>query len=416
MTTSNNGLQFYKLYYEDSEIRWSQSSDRDKKKNQQIFGEQNKKLFKATLPQAEKTWAYADNFTSIELTTIYPGLLLGSGLSHGSGLLGELKLGFFFDYTTGLPVVAGSSVKGVLRSAFPQLYQAKHPEKAKQITKLIQYYLHEVTEKNWTTEAVDALESFIFGTLEPGKNQAKKSNPGNIIFHDAVPINASRVPVNGQYQNNYLGGDYITPHSKPLKNPIPIGFLKVLPGVVFRFQFALSEFTVQDKEETFTLNPTQQEALFTMILLDLGVGAKTNVGYGQFMTPAHWDQQYPKLERPAVSPQGNDRRSNVRRSPAPPPPPPPPRGREQTPLATALKKDLRIKATIVSTENNSVLFELADEAKTKLHKSTASVVKRLKTKFKIDTPPKVEDAYWVIIQADAPEGSTKVNFSIKPVI
>jgi len=418
MTTSNNGLQFYRLYYEDPNIKWSQNSDRDKEQNKRIFAAQNKKLFKATLPQPEKTWGYADHFTSVELTTTYPGLLLGSGLSHGSGLLGELKLGFFLDYTTGLPVIAGSSVKGVLRSAFPQLYQEKHKEKSKQITQLIQYYLHEVTEKNWTTKAVDALESFIFGTLEPGKNQSKKENPGNIIFHDALPVDASRVPVNGQYRNNYLGDDYITPHKEPLKNPVPLGFLKVLPGVVFRFHFALKMFSFQDKEETFSLSVAQQKALFTTILLEFGVGAKTNVGYGQFMMPAEWDQQHPKVESTASSRPGNERGSRPREPlPVnPPPKPKPPTGREQTPLATALKKDFRIKASIVSTENNSVLFELADEAKTKLHKSKASVVKRLKTKFKIDTEPKVGDAYWIIIQADAPEGSTEVNFSIKPVI
>src|SRR5690554_3416875 len=52
-----------------------------------------------------------------ELYTTYPGLLIGSGYQHESGGENEFKIGFFFDYTTGLPQIPGSSVKGVLRSS-----------------------------------------------------------------------------------------------------------------------------------------------------------------------------------------------------------------------------------------------------------------------------------------------------------
>ncbi|MBD3829410.1 MAG: hypothetical protein IE890_02870, partial [Arcobacter sp.] len=61
--------------------------------------------------------------SSFELKTIYPGLLVGSGNTHElPDTKGQAILGFHFDYTSGLPEIAGSSIKGVLRSAF------EHPE------------------------------------------------------------------------------------------------------------------------------------------------------------------------------------------------------------------------------------------------------------------------------------------------
>ena len=55
---------------------------------------------------------------SFTLQTRYPGLLIGVGNSHGSGGEADIDLGFTFDYVTGCPYIPGSSVKGVLRSAF----------------------------------------------------------------------------------------------------------------------------------------------------------------------------------------------------------------------------------------------------------------------------------------------------------
>jgi len=74
-----------------------------------------------------------DIIQSFELTTIYPGLLIGAGYSHPAlkeikksdrDEVGDFQLGFFFDHTTGLPVIPGSSVKGVLKSVFPKKVSA----------------------------------------------------------------------------------------------------------------------------------------------------------------------------------------------------------------------------------------------------------------------------------------------------
>lgn len=93
-----------------------------------------------------------------------------------------------------------------------------------------------------------------------------------VIYFDAF-ISESK-----NTDGRFLGNDYITPHKEALKEPVPIQFLKVLPDVVFQFQFLIPpQFAYKD------LTCDNIKDLFKKILLDLGVGAKTNVGYGHFL-------------------------------------------------------------------------------------------------------------------------------------
>lgn len=302
MANYNNSLWYYKRYYADQGdeyIKWEVGGKNDA--NEKIFQRRNKALFASLFPiEQALPWAYpTSGLTTIDLLTTYPGLLLGSGIAHGTGQLGELKLGFFFDHTTGLPVIAGSSVKGVLRSVFPAAYTAKRKkakdkkkrglDKVPQLLQLLQYYLRTITKQDWPAQAVNALEDFLFGTFEPG--DAKAPHPGRIIFHDAIPLNAERVQLNQRATRRYLADDYITPHKSKdpdkiphaLVNPVPVAFLKVLPGVTFRFQFRLQTFTYTSEEaQKRTLTEDQISQLFELILLDMGTGAKTNVGYGRW--------------------------------------------------------------------------------------------------------------------------------------
>lgn len=297
MSQYNNSLRYFKTYYE--QINWAANSDDSS--NATIFQAQNELLLRAKLDPADHPLAYPQGLEGFELETTYPGLLVGSGINHGSGLLGEMKLGFFFDYTTGLPLLAGSSVKGVLRSAFPQGYRvaatkgqknAQHSDLLRQKEDQVRAYLQMQLEKvnpgvEWTDELIEALEVFLFGAYE-----VKKSNlsmAGRVVFHDAYPLNANRVKINGRLTHTYLGQDFITPHKSrksdlpdALANPVPINFLKVLPGVLFKFQFRLHDFN----HAAGTLTKDQIATLFQNLLLDLGAGAKTNVGYGQFILPS----------------------------------------------------------------------------------------------------------------------------------
>lgn len=213
------------------------------------------------------------------LTTTYPGLLIGSGYRHETNSKDELKLGFSFDYTTGLPILPGSSVKGLLRSTFPgdpdknQLYQRAEAF----IGYLLQTKLGLSVEQSNAVD-IPALETKLFGPTQ-GKERSKDEPLWEAdIFYDAL-IGIDEL--GAVYAGKFFGNDFITPHRNranprmsPFTEPTPIQFLKVMPNVPVTFQFDL-------RGTKAGLDPKQRETLFRAIISELGIGAKTRVGYGQ---------------------------------------------------------------------------------------------------------------------------------------
>ncbi len=198
---------------------------------------------------------------TFELTTHYPGLLLGTGYSHGISAEEDVKIGFYFDHTGGLPAIPGSSVKGKLRDLFGYpMKKGKDPHAEAK---------HAMIQKLLDKEGLDveALAAAIFeGILPDGSRLGIYRRD---IFYDAR-VTATR--------NGLMADDYITPHKEPLKNPIPIRLLKVAPDVTFTFAFSLHD-TVLDG---IVVTADEKERLFFQLLSDFGIGAKTNVGYGNF--------------------------------------------------------------------------------------------------------------------------------------
>lgn len=207
----------------------------------------------------------ASNFT---LTTTYPGLLIGSGYSHPAihninkndkKDLSDFQLGFFFDHTTGLPVIPGSSVKGVLKSIFSKPGFGFGNEKLQYINFLLPADKKEkdyVTHNNW--------EDIFFQGSPKGKKP---------VFLDAY---ISDIPANGQI----LADDYITPHTGGIfKDPTPIRFVKIAPNVKITFQFLLHDY----QGNGFYITGEEITRVFRDILLEFGIGAKRNVGYGNLV-------------------------------------------------------------------------------------------------------------------------------------
>lgn len=240
--SGNLGWLFYKDYFNGIDY-----FDLENKKNEQIIQEkiENILMQSPTLSAGEILGAIRFN-----AKTTYPGLLLGSGNSHElPSVEGQAILGFHFDYTTGLPMIQGSSLKGVLRSTF------EHWE-----------YIHEYTQLS--RAEIETLEKEIFDNGD--------------IFYDATIIEADK-------DGKILGDDYITPHGDhPLKNPTPLRFIKVLPDVTFRFEFDLAEGVITKEKKS---------KLFQKILEDLGIGAKTNVGYGKFQNFCIDETEEEKLQK-----------------------------------------------------------------------------------------------------------------------
>lgn len=238
------------------------------------------------------------NAATFCLHTTYPGLLVGSGYRHETGSQDELKLGFSFDFTTGLPILPGSSVKGLLRSAFPgnpDLTRNPMHERAKLFIRYlllsIKDSLPEAEAATFDAEGIDIIrlehELFEGQVFDKDKNRYCDMPMGaRDIFYDGL------IGVNGQpgvdearrvYGGALFGNDFITPHRNrknpkmsPFTNPVPIQFLKVMPNVPVTFQFALPDRPAQQ-----LLTPGQRLKLYQAIISELGVGAKTRVGYGQ---------------------------------------------------------------------------------------------------------------------------------------
>lgn len=246
--------------------------------------------------------------------TIYPGLTLGTGYTHETGELGEFKLGFFFDHATGYPCIPGSTVKGCLRGMFPQKERdgvADKNEKYDYLASVIRelpnlkegFILEndlgeefDQKESSRRKQFIDILEREIFDGEKPERNEdgSFKMKDGKFVFQplcvyerdiffDGYIVSTNHPAINrSAYQNPkpFIGDDYITPHQNrkkpemsPFTNPIPLMFLKILPEVTIQFQFDVKD---------GLLTKEQKEELFRRLLLDFGIGAKTNVGYGQF--------------------------------------------------------------------------------------------------------------------------------------
>lgn len=232
-----------------------------------------KTLLASKLPARQETLT-KNNFS---LFTTYPGLIMGVGLTHGVKDDHDFKIGFSFDHTTGQPVIPGSSVKGLLRSVFPNAEKDRHVKlvKAAWIHALIngindpdfysKYYEPDVDKLiQADIDNVTNLEKEIFDGVKDGEIMGIYQRD---LFHDAWIASTNK---------RFLGTDYITPHYPDLlRNPVPVKFLKILPDIEIFFQF--------DLKPNKSLTVDKRLKLFKKILLTIGIGAKTNVGYGQFV-------------------------------------------------------------------------------------------------------------------------------------
>jgi CRISPR-associated protein Cmr6 len=240
----------------------------------------------------------------VDLKLIAPGMVSGIGIAHAAEEVGEFKLGFEFDHTTGQPILPGSSVKGAARSVFPSKTLEAVVTAKTTLEREYLYYMAQQKEAYFKTifgfdndREILKTEYRIFENIELKDNQIgyykksfdereyffyeiKKEEKGKLhhlpskkqpAFFDAY-FKASNKPL--------LGHDFITPHKQKDRTkremdqyaePNPIQFLKILPETEIVFQFKnLSDADLD---------------LVKRILVDQGVGAKGNVGYGQLYDP-----------------------------------------------------------------------------------------------------------------------------------
>lgn len=288
MSSSNLGYLYYKKYY-DEIIKDDKYYNHiiNKSKNEKIeeyiegyFNVKNKsiiensKIDKVKQIKSVYNCKVKEDDQEIFFKTTYPGLLIGSGYSHIISEKGEFKLGLEFDYTTGLPVINGSSVKGLLRSIFYNDQDDECLQKSKK------EYIGSVIKNLGFNESFSfkELTKAIFDGKVDGKNIPIYERD---IFYDAM-VDVEMTEKTIEANKDILGEDFITPHKDVFKNPIPIKFLKVMPDIVWCFRFNL-------KDRILPSNIKRN--LFKQIILDFGIGAKTNVGYGKFEIDENYEKK-----------------------------------------------------------------------------------------------------------------------------
>lgn len=263
MAIYNIGKLFYEEYYKDIYFlpivdEKDPISKEPNKKIEEIIKEINEDIKSAEFVEIDKP---QDTLQTFKAMVLYPGLITGTGITHDSkSIKGGYYLGMHFDYTTGMPIVYGSSVKGVLRQYFVDFCKDKL-----------------IKEKNMpekdAKESAEVLKKVIFDGKD-GNKDLKENLPmyERDVFFDAVITKTCK-------DGYFLADDSITPHNKgPLKEPTPLAMLKIAAGCTLEFRFLLHDSTIGDMKydkEDFKLK------VFEEILETVGIGAKTNVGYGQ---------------------------------------------------------------------------------------------------------------------------------------
>jgi len=164
-------------------------------------------------------------------------------IAIGLGNASPLEVGIRLHHTYGMPLLPASALKGLCRRVARML---RHDSKL-------------------SDEAIDALFGF---------SREKQASAGAVVFYDAwyVPSSAGGAPFHRDvitvHHPAYYGSGEVAPTD--FDDPTPVPFLVVKPGA--RFLCTLDA-------------PNRQWADFAQKMLlwgleNLGVGAKTNAGYG----------------------------------------------------------------------------------------------------------------------------------------
>ena len=198
----------------------------------------------------------------------------------------NFKNGLSFDYTTGLPYIPGSGIKGVIRNFFPveirnKDYSEEEKLKYQEQNNAKLELINQILESNYTLEDIERIGESIFeGRAFEKKENFEKEEYLPIFKRDKFI--EGRIIVNKNKQI-ILDKDYITPHKKILENPVPIKILKIVPRTEIEILLQLTDTKIfVPEKKDIVITKEQKKKLFTEILFLTGLGAKTNVGYGHF--------------------------------------------------------------------------------------------------------------------------------------
>ena len=185
------------------------------------------------------------------------------------------NVGLYAERPTGLPVIPGSAVKGVVSTwaCWESHFQETDGSFAPMIPASIQ-------RQNFRHIPRPLAQSILGDNRSSGSESA-----GSIIFLGAFPVKAPPA----------ITLDIVTPHNGPRILPNP--FLAIDVGTEWAFALLAHPSASEPAEELDAASNWITEALG---IDGIGLGAKTASGYGRFITPEEWKKsQRPRAAAPA---------------------------------------------------------------------------------------------------------------------
>ena len=201
----------------------------------------------------ENQQKYLSAFSGLGVKIVELSSVTSTRFLTGIGETTPTEVGMVFDRNSGLPYIPASSVKGAVRHAYCVNFARENPE----------------------NEFVD--EKDINGLIELfGSLDTKNSSRGGFAFMDVYSEKPPEIAIdimNPHYGKYYKGESNDGPVET--EEPVPIKFLAVEKGTVFKFR----GFFLSKEAESYW---EQLNEAFVTALTELGIGAKTAVGYGRF--------------------------------------------------------------------------------------------------------------------------------------
>ena len=250
----------------------------------------------------------------------------------GLGNEHPLENGFAFLHPYGLPYLAGSGVKGVLRQSAGELaaglfaddsgWQAEAMSTADGQPIADGMPPENMPDMQWTSSRIDAL----FGHAA-GEGQAEHLR-GALTFWDVIPTiqgGCLSTEIMTPHQAHYYqqkreskSGNSLSPHDSG--QPVPIQFLAIPPGSTFTFYVTCDCAYLQRLAPDLLVNDAWKYLLrraFEHAFDWLGFGGKTAVGYGAMRFDAAAMQAYQALreqqqheaEQARMSPEERERQA-----------------------------------------------------------------------------------------------------------
>lgn len=182
----------------------------------------------------------------------------------GLGQSSILETSMVLDRITGIPIIPGSSLKG-LAASYALLCILGKTDRDKDVEREYQRFL-----KKDIPELPEHFESFIqiFGY---------QGEVGKVIFLDAVPTKTPTLEpdIMNNHHQEYYGDKTGNTSPAPWDSPIPVYFLTL--GRESEFAFAVAG---RDNKEDTQYLVNQAAQWLKAGLSELGIGAKTTAGYG----------------------------------------------------------------------------------------------------------------------------------------